>query len=189
MTTFIYIPFFGQPQVYHVYRYRYIYIYIIYIYCRCLSSESCNLYQIFSVGSLSRADWKQQLDSAAASHQSPNGRFEQRKAKAKRSRKVELTGKTYTCTFCGCIFGHVFVASSLNCRRLLHAFYLLEASSHIVLICGSTVQWLRSDVSFVVAFATVERLWLFWLLFQQRPQTAWTYNDSIGLHKCGCNGE
>lgn len=39
--------------------------------------------------SLSRADWKQPLDSAAESHQLPNDRFEQRKAKAKRSRKVD----------------------------------------------------------------------------------------------------
>lgn len=106
--------------------------------CNCLSSESCNLYRFFFMGS--RADWKQQLDSAAESHQPPNDRFEQRKAKAKRSRKVEWTGKLHLLRmyFWPCLF------ASSRCRRLLHAFYLLEASSHVLINCSA----MNSDVSF-----------------------------------------
>lgn len=106
---------------------------------RCLSSESCNLYLFFSMGSLSRADWKQQLDSAGESHQPPNGRFEQRKAKAKRSRKVEWTGKTYTCTFCGCISGHVYLLRLVAGGCFMHFICWRQAAT----FWSTVVQWIR----------------------------------------------
>lgn len=106
---------------------------------RCLSSESCNLYLFFSMGSLSRADWKQQLDSAGESHQPPNGRFEQRKAEAKRSRKVEWTGKTYTCTFCGCISGHVYLLRLVAGGCFMHFICWRQAAT----FWSTVVQWSR----------------------------------------------
>ena len=176
MTTFIYMPFFGQPTVYIG----------IYIDCRCLSSESCNLYQIFSVGSLSRADWKQQLDSAAASHQSPAGLSKGKpklNAAGRWNWQERLTHAPSAVVFLA-MFLLLHPSTAGGC--FMHFICWRQAATSF---WSTVVQWLRSDVSFVVAFATVERLWLFWLLFQQRPQTAWTYIDSIGLHKCGCNGD